>query len=223
MLRALCVFVLLLGMAGYCGEAPKEVKELANKEIPGIVKKVFAGDKVGFGFSESDRLDQMTVSEPYTILGLEREDFEECQKNPDINCMSKYMDIADSLKTWDVIVKINGIGKFTVQFIQENGKWVVLGYGGNPYSEDFNKLFKLYGQKNVLLFGTNSPFQFFYHIKKYGNKNLSLLVHKKVSALSKEASDEEIAKSLGIDDMSVTAKKAIEKNKEYISHNKRGQ
>lgn len=214
------LIIVLFLMAGYCCAAPKEVVYLANKEIPGIIKKVFEDDKVGFGFSETDKLDQLSWSKPYTILALEQKDFEECKNNLNINCLGKYMDIADSLKTWEVIVKINNVGRFIVYFIQENGKWIVLGWGGSQYAEDFNKLFELYGTENVQLFGTNAPFQFYYHIKKYGKKNLTLLDHKKVATLAKDASDEEIAKVLAVDDIFGIDKKTINgtnsNNKKYL-------
>jgi hypothetical protein len=212
----------LLNVAVFSGNASNEVNDLANAEFMNIVKKVFSEDKVGFGFSESDSLKDITISEPYTILGIENEDFEDCLKNPNINIMSRKMEVTDELKTWHVIVRANGIGKFSIDFNKNEEKWVITGYGRNPYAEDFNKLFKTYGIKNVQLFQTNAPFQFYYHANKYGKNNLSQLDHKKISALPNDASAEEIDKSFGIDDISVTAKKAIEKNKDFMRQQQRG-
>jgi hypothetical protein len=176
--------------------APNAVKEAINRELPGILKDIFAGNKTEYNFSTDDRLDQITVSDPFRIRGIDVYDFQEFLKNPSINSISGFSD-NDQSCTWYAIVKANDIGKWRINVRNVDGKWKIVEYGGDPAAEDFNKLFKIYSPKDVVLFGNSPSNTYYYHIKSKGEKNLTKIDHQKISALAKTTNNDEIKNAFG--------------------------
>lgn len=183
--RIILISIAVFSLSAYCQEPPKEVKETIDRDLPGILKEVFDEDKTEWNFSAEDGLDQITVSDPFVIRGIDSQDFQEALKTSSVKSISSYNNMEGQAYTWHAIVKVNDIGKWIIDVDVVDSKWRIVGYGGDSAAEDFNKIFKLYGQKEIIIFGNSPINQYYYHITNKGEKNLTAINHEKMSLLKK--------------------------------------
>lgn len=196
--RIILISIAVFSLSAYCQEAPKEVKEAIDRDLPGILKDVFEkGTKTEWDFSPEDSLDQITVSEPFRVRMITRKDFQTLLTSPSVKSINSSSDTVNKNYTWNACVNANGVGKWLIDVRKENGNWTVNGWGVDYRADDFNKLFKVYDKKDIVLFWNTFLNHNYYYIKSKGDSNLTVIDHEKLNLLSKNADVAEIRNALG--------------------------
>ena len=196
--RIIIISIAAFSFSVYSQQAPKEVKEAIDRDLPGILKNVFEkSDKTQWNFSPEDKLDQITVSDPFRIRGIYRTDFQTLLTSPNVKSIKSYADTIKNSYTWNACVNANGVGKWLIDIRNENGNWTVNGWGADYRADFFNKLFKVYNRKDIVLFYNTILGREYYHIKNKGIDNLTVIDHEKLSALPVNANENEIRNALG--------------------------